>query len=177
MSTLARSINLHSAGGGDQFGRWLASVAFGITWMLALWLALYDLRALLTGIWTPDAALYLGLSATGHLDCGGLFYRRAVPELSGYAHPNRGLGGGAAAAGRSRPPDAAVGNANDVGPGLMRSLCRLVIQPMHSGASARRCFGPALFRRPARFRAAGRARSRRRSSSRWKTLAICWTAD
>jgi hypothetical protein len=60
MSTLARSINLHSAGGGDQFGRWLASAAFGTIWLLALWLALYDLRAMLTGVWTPDAALYLG---------------------------------------------------------------------------------------------------------------------
>lgn len=59
MSTFGRAANLHSASGGDQFGRWLASACFGITWMLALWLGLYYLRAQLTNIWVPDAALYL----------------------------------------------------------------------------------------------------------------------
>lgn len=59
MNTFARAANLHSASGGDQFGRWLAAACFGITWMLALWLALYYLRAQLTNVWVPDAALYL----------------------------------------------------------------------------------------------------------------------
>jgi hypothetical protein len=59
LSTMARSFALHSASGGDLFGRWMASVAFGLIWMLALWAALFELRLLLTGRWMPDAAFYL----------------------------------------------------------------------------------------------------------------------
>lgn len=59
MSTFARSSNLHSAGSGEQFGRWLASAIFGICWVLVLWLALYVLRTYLTGLQEHDWALYM----------------------------------------------------------------------------------------------------------------------
>jgi hypothetical protein len=59
LNTLARSYNLHSAGGGDLFGRWLASATFGISWMLALWGGLFYLRAQLSGFWEADTALLL----------------------------------------------------------------------------------------------------------------------
>jgi hypothetical protein len=59
LSTYSRTSNLHSVSSGDQFGRWLAAVMFGTIWMLALWLALYYLRAQMTGQWWPDSAFYV----------------------------------------------------------------------------------------------------------------------
>ena len=104
LNTLVRSYNLHSAGGGDLFGRWLAAATFGICWMLALWGGLFYLRAQLSGFWEADAVLLLGyLQLAIWLVVGYFTVVRFLSYLD-TAHPNRGLGGRAAAAGRSRDP-------------------------------------------------------------------------
>jgi hypothetical protein len=59
LSTFSRSSNLHAAGSGDLFGRWLASLAFGVLWVWALGMAIGKLRTELTGIQTDDWASYI----------------------------------------------------------------------------------------------------------------------
>lgn len=59
LSTFSRSSNLHSAGGGDLFARWLASLGFGSLWILVLALAIWEMRTQLTGVMGLDWTSYI----------------------------------------------------------------------------------------------------------------------
>lgn len=59
ISTMKRAQNLHAYNAGDLFGRWMLATAIGFVWIVALWLALFSLRSLLTGE-TSFATEWLG---------------------------------------------------------------------------------------------------------------------